>query len=108
MFSWGAVTSLLTSPVAASSALKAVPVRSYIANFWSTKTAFKGHPGTKGKHQFFGRSGKKRLNIRMPDVRHSDIKRIRNFGFRYRMSYPNGRVVLMNQILKNERYICEF
>ena len=27
---------------------------------------------------------------------------------RYRMSYPSGRVYLMNRILKNERYICEF
>jgi len=102
MFSPRALTSLLSVPAPPSVNF----LRGYIANFFDKPTAYR-FPGKKGtkQHHFKYNS---RLKIRMPDTRLSDVKRVRAFGYRYRMSYPSGRVYLMNRILKNERYICEF
>lgn len=45
------------------------------------------------------------------EVRHrrglSDIIRIRKFGHRHKMSFPEGRVQIMNKILKGNKYLTE-
>jgi len=103
MFSRGALTSLLSVPAPPS----VISLRGYIANFWDKPTAWR-FPGKKGTKQSHFKYNDNRLKIRQHDVRLSEIKRIRASGFRYRMSYPNGRVFLMNRILNNEKFICEF
>lgn len=103
MFSPRALTSLLSVPAP----LSVNSLRGYIQNFWDKPTAYR-FPGKKGLKQHHFKYGKNSLKIRRDDINLSDIKRIRSMGYRHRMSYPNGRKLLMNRILNNEKFICEF
>ena len=84
--------------------------RSYIRNFWEPGTRLKGIPGQLGTQQtFFSYGNKTRLRLQPPVGMASgnNLKRLRRETFKARMKYKTGRMLMMEKILKGERYLAE-